>query len=110
MIGYTLFYKPIDARGGMFLRASCFDGGVSNIRVGCMFSSKSIGKFIANNAAVRRLDLVEMNGRWCLANCFGNRLTSPFGCDGGGGSDVRAAFKFDVPKLGCLWIYGSSRE
>jgi len=42
--------KPVDVVKGIFLRASCVDGGVSNVRVGCdWFSCKSVNIFNANN-------------------------------------------------------------
>jgi len=58
------FCKPVDAIEGIFPRASCFDGGVSNARVGCdWFSSKRDGMFIANDAGVG-LDFVPIDGQW----------------------------------------------
>jgi len=64
------FCKPVDAIEGIFPRASCFDGGVSNARVGCdWFSSKRDGMFIANDAGVG-LDFVPIDGQWWLAACL----------------------------------------
>jgi hypothetical protein len=32
---FVFFCKPTDAAEGISLRASCFDGDISNVRVGC---------------------------------------------------------------------------
>jgi len=32
---FIFFCKPVDARKGFFLRDSCFDGGISNVKVVC---------------------------------------------------------------------------
>ena len=64
--------KPVDVVEGISLRASCFDGGICNVRVGCdWFSSKSVSISFAYNTCVG-FDFVEMNGRWWLVDCFCN--------------------------------------
>jgi hypothetical protein len=42
---FVFFCKPVDVVGGIPLRASCFDEGIRNVRVGC-FSSKNISIFV----------------------------------------------------------------
>ena len=59
-----IFCKPVDVVEGISPRASCFDGGISNNRVGIDYlSSKSVSIFIAYNTCVG-FDFVEMNGGW----------------------------------------------
>ena len=63
---FIFFCKPaVDVdNGGIPLRASCFEGGIFNVRVSCdLFSSKSVSMFIAYYTCVG-FDFVEMNGRW----------------------------------------------
>ena len=61
---FIFFCKPVDVVEGISLRASCFDGGIRNVRVGCdCISSKSVSIFIAYNICMG-FDFVEMNGRW----------------------------------------------
>jgi len=57
-----------------FSQGQLFDGGISNVRVGChWFSSKSVSIIIASYACVK-FDFVEMNEQWWLVDCFGNGL------------------------------------
>jgi hypothetical protein len=54
---------PVDIVEGIFLRASCFDGGIRNVKAGCdRLPSKSVN-FNAYNACVG-FDFMEMDGRW----------------------------------------------
>jgi len=98
---------PIEKRNeGISIRASCFDGGIGNVRVGWdRFSSKSVSLTSACNACVG-LDFVEINGWWWLVDCFGNGLEDIF-------LDVVAmeVWVWELLfRLGYLWLYGSSRE
>jgi len=59
----VLFCMPVDIVEGIFLRASCFDGGIRNVKAGCdRLPSKSVN-FNAYNACVG-FDFMEMDGRW----------------------------------------------
>jgi len=69
-----MFFQARNIVEGISLRASCFDGGIRNVQVGCdWFSSRSVSIFIAYNICVG-FDFVEINGRWQLVDCFGNGL------------------------------------
>jgi hypothetical protein len=58
--------KPVDVVEGISLRASCFDKGISNVRVGCdcFLARASVNSLpIIYNTCVG-FGFVEMNGRW----------------------------------------------
>jgi len=56
------FCKPANAVKGISLRASCFGGGIWDVRVGCdWFSCKSVSIFIAYNICVE-FEFVKING------------------------------------------------
>ena len=92
LVFFIFICKPVDVVEGISLRASCFDGGIRNVRVGCdWFSSKSVSIFIAYNTCVG----YDCENKWALVTggllwqWIGGHLP---GCGGDGSSDVRAAF------------------
>jgi hypothetical protein len=96
---FVFFCKPLNDVKGISPRASCFDGGISNNRVGIDYlSSKSVSVFIAHNIFpawdIPAWDLLCGN-EWTMViggllwQWIGGHLP---GCGGGGGLGVRAAF------------------
>ena len=64
---FVFFCKPVDVVEGIFLRACCSDGGVSNVGVGGRrLFSKGVNMFITNNTGMG-LYFEEVNGDWRIA-------------------------------------------
>ena len=106
-----IFLQAGFAVEGIFLGVSFFDGGISNVRVGCVwYSSKSVSIFIAYKTCVR-FGFVDLNERWWLVDCFGNGLEDI-------SLDVVAVevwewelfLIYGAFRFGYLWLYGSSHE